>query len=319
MKLKKSYIFNRDTLSFVELRWSWLNYAKRGLLFIFAAPFFLSAYYMLFSFFVSTPEERNLMKIKETMKRHYTASLQRYRELDEVVAGLEERDANIYRYIFDTDPPEANASEDDDFIEKFEELSNSVIVRDTRNSITMLQKTAEQQTQRLKDIAAACLNNPTIQNLPTIQPVEDRDFRYIAATYGSRMHPFYKVLKMHAGIDFSSPLGSNVRATAAGKVSRIERNYRNSGLSVLIDHGGGYQTRYNHLGDVLVAANQVVKRTQVIGTVGNSGRSVAPHLHYEILKNGNPCNPIHYFFGNIMPADYQMLKILEANKGQSLD
>jgi murein DD-endopeptidase MepM/ murein hydrolase activator NlpD len=155
--------------------------------------------------------------------------------------------------------------------------------------------------------------------LPTIQPVDNQDLRYTSATYGMRMHPFYKVLKMHTGIDYSSPSGSNVYAAAAGRVAKVERNHRSSGLSITIDHGNGYETRYNHLAQINVQVYQRVDRKQIIGTVGNSGRTISPILHYEIRNNGKACNPIHYFFGDISPADYHMLKIIEANKGQSLD
>jgi murein DD-endopeptidase MepM/ murein hydrolase activator NlpD len=319
MALKKSYKFNFDILDFIEVRRSWLYLLGRGILAVFVALLFFGAYYMLFSLFINTPEERNLMKIKETMNQNYTPIIERYNELAVVINDLQERDANIYRYIFETEPPSSNSAENDELLSRMDNLSNVAIVRSTNNALDALQKIAAQQTKILEQITITCLKNPAMPNLPTLQPVENVDFRYIAATYGMRMHPFYKVLKLHTGIDFSSPMGSNVYATAAGKVVRVERNYRNIGLNVVIDHGSGYQTHYQHLNEANVRANQTVARMQTIGTVGNSGRSVAPHLHYEIWKNGKHVNPIHFFFANITPADYQLLKVLEANKGQSLD
>jgi murein DD-endopeptidase MepM/ murein hydrolase activator NlpD len=287
-------------------------------LYVFGALIFFGAFYMLFASVFNTPEERNLMKIQETMTQNYASIMQKYKQLDAVIGDLEERDANIYRHIFETEPPNIDAYDNEGLIEKITDQSNKDIILNTNNSIDAMERIAKQQDKVIKQNMNFCKEH-NLRNLPTVQPIDNRDFRYIAATYGMRMHPFYKVLKMHTGIDFSAPLGSTVYATAAGKVTKIERNYRNTGLSVTIEHGGGYSTHYHHFNEINVRPNQNVDRMQVIGTVGNSGRVAAPHLHYEIWKDGKTCNPIHYFFGAISPEDYQILKLLEANKGQSLD
>jgi murein DD-endopeptidase MepM/ murein hydrolase activator NlpD len=154
--------------------------------------------------------------------------------------------------------------------------------------------------------------------IPLMQPVENRNLIRIGASYGKRMHPFYKLLTEHTGTDFIAGIGADVFATAHGKVSAIlsERSY---GRKVEVDHGNGYTTVYAHLSGVLVKQGQMVKRGQVIAKVGNSGMSVAPHLHYEVLKHGQFMDPLHYFFIGLMPEEYEYLIQLSTSSGQSLD
>ncbi|GHT73632.1 peptidase M23 [Bacteroidia bacterium] len=317
--MKKSYEYNSTILDFVQIRHSWLHYLYKGILALFVGLVFLSVFYIIFSFFFHTPEEKDLIKLDNVLSENYTEMSQRYKQLDKVIADLEQRDANIYRYIFETDPPKVDDYQNENLLKTIEEQSNETIILNAQKAIEKLQLTVNQQTNKLKDIVSTYQQQPHIHNIPTIQPIEDRDFRYIAATFGMRMHPFYKVLKMHTGIDFSAPLGANVYATASGKVVSVEKKYRNVGLSIVIDHTNGYKTHYYHLNEAKVKPNQKVDRGQIIGTVGNSGRSVAPHLHYEVWKDNKPYDPIHFFFGNIDPKDYHLLKIIVANKGQSMD
>jgi murein DD-endopeptidase MepM/ murein hydrolase activator NlpD len=155
--------------------------------------------------------------------------------------------------------------------------------------------------------------------LPAIQPISNRDLRRIASYYGYRTDPFYKIKKFHEGIDFSAPVGTEVYATGDGVVTVIERLRGGYGNYVMVDHGFNYQTIYAHLSKFNVKRGQKVKRGQVIGYVGNTGKSTAPHLHYEVRRNSRPVNPVHYFYNDISPEEYDQLIELSARPGQSMD
>jgi murein DD-endopeptidase MepM/ murein hydrolase activator NlpD len=155
--------------------------------------------------------------------------------------------------------------------------------------------------------------------IPAIQPIANRDLHRVASPFGVRMHPFYKVLKMHTGMDFTASIGTEVLATGNGVVSDIIPNARGYGNTVIIDHGYGYKTLYAHLSTILVKVGKQVKRGNVIALVGNSGMSMAPHLHYEIRKNDAPINPINFFFNELTPREYNKIILIASQSGQSLD
>jgi len=155
--------------------------------------------------------------------------------------------------------------------------------------------------------------------IPAIQPIENEDLTLVASGYGHRIHPIYKIFKMHQGIDFSAPVGTPVYATADGLVQTATRSARGLGNQIKIDHGFGYTTLYACLDDFTVRQGVRVKRGDQIGTVGDSGLSVAPHLHYEVHLNGEPMNPINYFFLDLTPAEYDRLIVISTMSGQSFD
>lgn len=141
----------------------------------------------------------------------------------------------------------------------------------------------------------------------------------MASGYGYRIHPIYKVRKLHTGTDFSAPTGTPIYATGDGKVSTYKRSRAGYGNHIVIDHGYGYQTLYAHMSKVDVKRGQKVKRGDVIGYIGSSGRSTAPHLHYEVIKDGRKINPINYFFNDLSPEEYEMMLELSSHSNQSFD
>jgi murein DD-endopeptidase MepM/ murein hydrolase activator NlpD len=316
--MDKTYKYNPEFMDFIEGGRNPWYYLYKGILYCFVGILFFCCFYVGFVFIWDTPQERDLIEKKEMLTYYYKILSKQQKQLDAVISDLQSRDTAIYHYVFETNPPSVG---DDDMlliIKELEEQDNETLVNGSDKTIDLLQKTINRQNALLRHLIEE-YKRKKVDNVPTIQPVENRDFRYIAATYGIRMHPWYKVLKMHNGIDFSVPLGTHVCATAAGTIEVIERRYRNTGLSIVINHDNGYKTHYYHLDEAKVRLRQKVKRGDIIATVGNSGRAFAPHLHYEIWKDGKPCNPVHYFFGSISPEDYYKLKVIAANKGQSLD
>jgi len=158
-----------------------------------------------------------------------------------------------------------------------------------------------------------------IASIPAIQPISNKDLTRTASGYGWRIHPIYKIKKFHDGMDFTAPTGTKVYATGEGVVETVKSSYRGYGKRVVIDHGFGYKTRYAHLNSFNVRQGQKVSRGDVVGYVGNSGLSTAPHLHYEVLKNNETVNPVHYYFNELSPEQYRKMIFISSNSGQSFD
>ncbi len=317
--MAKKFKFNHETLDFDETRRSALSMLRQVVLWIFVGGLFLVGYYVLFSRFFSTPEERRLAQVNQTLNSSYSQLSKQYARLQKVVGDLSERDKNIYRRVFESDPPKATNGESLVSTAALELASNTTLTQQTKQGIDELSLIVESQTQFLQAMVKANAGNTRLQNMPSIQPVLNNDLRRTAATYGMRIHPFYKVLKMHSGVDFTAPQGDNVFATGGARVESVENNMRSTGLTVTLDHGNGYKTVYAHLLKHNVKVGQRVKRGSVIGLVGSSGRSVAPHLHYEVIRDGKNVNPLHYFFQDVTPDEYKRLIGLAGNKGQPLD
>lgn len=317
--MPKKFKFNHETLDFDVARRSALSILRQTLLWIFVGGLFLVGYYVLFSRFFSTPAERRLAKINQTLSSSYSQLDKQYVQLQRVVDDLSERDKNIYRRVFESDPPQAADAGQSVSTAAIEHTGNTPLTRQTSEGIDRLSLIVDRQTAFLQTIAKANAGNALLQYMPSIQPVLNNDLRRTAATYGMRIHPFYKVLKMHSGVDFTAPQGDKVFATGAARVESVENNMRSTGLTITLNHGNGYKTVYAHLLKASVKAGERVKRGSVIGLVGSSGRSVAPHLHYEVVKNEKNVNPLHYFFQDVTPDEYKQLIGLAGNKGQPLD
>jgi murein DD-endopeptidase MepM/ murein hydrolase activator NlpD len=158
-----------------------------------------------------------------------------------------------------------------------------------------------------------------LSSIPAIMPVSNKDLTRTASGYGWRIHPIYKIRKFHEGMDFTAPTGTEVYATGDGIIEVVKSSKRGYGKRVVIDHGFGYKTRYAHLNEFNVRRGQEVKRGEVIGYVGSSGLSVAPHLHYEVMKGNKNVNPVDYYFNDLTPKQYEKMIFISSNSGQSLD
>jgi murein DD-endopeptidase MepM/ murein hydrolase activator NlpD len=233
---------------------------------------------------------------------------------------LELRDKEIYRAIFHADPAFLKGHGNLSMYDDYSVIDNDMLTGETVVKMQHLQKRAEGVSFLFEELEQH-LEEKSIGDLlalPLIQPIENKGLIRIGASYGKRMHPYYKLLKAHTGTDFIAGEGADVFATADGKVSAILLQ-PSHGRKVEIDHGNGYTTTYAHLSRVMVKQGQPVKRGQVIAKVGNTGMSVAPHLHYEVLKHGQFMDPLHYFFIGLDPEEYEYLIHLSTSSGQSLD
>ena len=237
---------------------------------------------------------------------------------------LENRDDNIYRVIFEAEPiPKSIRQAGIGGVDRYANLegfAESKLLIETAKKLDKLKSEIYVQSKSFDEVFAMARNKEKmLASIPAIQPIRNIDMRRISSYFGYRIDPFYKVKKFHEGLDFSAPKGTPVHVTGDGRVVRVIRSNRGYGNEILVNHGFGYMTRYAHLSAFKVKKGQYVKRGQVIGLVGDTGKSTAPHLHYEVIKNHHPINPIDFFFNDLTPIEYSKMVELSKIPTQSMD
>jgi len=278
----------------------------------------------VFSAFFDTPKEKGLKRENEQLKLQYEILNKRFDLVENTLQDLQQRDNNIYRVIFETDPIPSSVRKagygGSERYKKLRNLNNSELVIKTSKRLDKLSKQLYVQSTSYDQIINMADNKEEmLSSIPAIMPVSNEDLTRTASGYGWRIHPIYKIKKFHEGMDFTASTGTEVYATGEGVVETVKQSYRGYGKRVVIDHGFGYKTRYAHLADFNVRKGQKVKRGDVIGYVGNSGLSTAPHLHYEVEKGGEKINPVHYYFNDLTPEQYEKMIFISRNSGQSFD
>ncbi len=300
---------------------------KRGviktMIHLFALLGFAVISYMIFTPLFDTPIEYQLRNSTNKLRSEYEALSSRYDTLSSVLANLEQRDRNVFEILFESEPYNFDAESDTIRIALYEGSVNKT----TRK----LQEEFEQRLSRLNS-SLNQLNESYFKlqesidtldwhrnNIPAIQPIINNDLTLLTTSYGMRIHPFYRTLYSHQGVDFTLPTGSSVFATADGWVKHTANNQTTSGKVITIDHGNGYETTYSHLDNIKVRRGTYVRRGDVIALSGNTGLSLAPHLHYEIKYNGTRVDPIHYFFMELSPSQYKRIKKIAQSGMQAFD
>ena len=280
-------------------------------------------YYIGFSVFFDTPLEYEMKHSTDRMRREYTALSQRFDSLATVLENLSERDRNVFRILFESEPYDFDAEHEQRQSSTYEKI----IGRSTRQLKRELRERLSTMEEQLERLNASYLGlqaqidslGRRCDNIPSIQPVINKQLTLLTASYGMRIHPFYKTLQSHQGVDYTIPEGSRVFATADGTVREVAQRNSTSGQTVVIDHGNGYETSYNHLSKINVRKGQQVRRGDIIALSGDTGLSLAPHLHYEVRYNGMRVDPIHYFFMELSPTEYQRLMRIAQSGMQSFD
>lgn len=321
---KSKYRFNPESLSFVREHISIRKRIGRIATYLSASIVVAVIYYIIFSLFFDTPSERGLKREKEELLVHFELLNRRFEQVSTVMEDLQKRDDNIYRVIFEAEPIPSTVREAGiggvDRYSELEGLSNGDIVIETAKKLDLIAKKAYIQSKSLDELEnLAKRKEDMLRSIPAIQPISNNDLKRIASSFGMRIHPFYKVPKMHTGMDFTAPTGTDIYATGDGVVQKVDYSQRGYGNHVVIDHGFGYATLYAHMHSISVRPGQKVKRGSVIGQVGNTGMSVAPHLHYEVHKAGKQINPINYFFNDLTPEEYEKVIELSSLPTQSFD
>lgn len=321
---KEKYVFNTKTLKFEKSVAGWGSRLIRFFAFICASLLFSLAISTVVYYFFDSPKEKILRTELNGLKNQYSLLTQEVNQMTKVLNSLQYRDANIYRVIFESEPISADVWEaGSGGVNKYrslEKYDNAEIMVDVSKRVDKLRKQMSIQSKSYDLIVDLIKGKEQmLASLPSIQPVSNQDLTRIASGFGTRIDPVYKVPKFHAGLDFTAPTGTEIYATGDGVVELVEFNYGGYGNQVVINHGYGYKTRYGHMSRFNVRQGQHVKRGEVVGFVGSTGKSTGPHLHYEVLKSEGPVNPIYFFYTDV--TDAMFTKIVERSEasGQSFD
>lgn len=274
--------------------------------------------------YVDSPKEKLLRQQNFDLKENYSVLQERVKQLKLQMDELENRDNNVYRSVFEASPIPDSARIKDMEAKKevalVEAMGETELVKAMAKQLNNLSLRVAYEKKSYDDIDNMVKNKEKLLlAIPAIQPVSNKDLNRIASGFGSRIDPVYKVRKFHAGLDFTASIGTPIYATADGTVSAAGFSPDGYGTKVVINHGYGYQTLYGHMYRNKAHVGQFVKRGEVIGYVGSSGKSTGPHCHYEVHKNGIPVDPIYYFYNDLTPAQFDRILKLAATANQSLD
>ena len=323
---KIKYHFDSETLSYVPVESSRTVKISRLLIFFISSFLFggIILFVLLNTSIVNTPQELLLKREVENYKLQFELINRRIVQMESVLNNIEDRDNNIYRVYFEASPiPEEQRKAGFGGVNRYKDLEgfdNSDLIINTTKKIDILTKQLVIQSKSLDEILSLAEEKENLlASIPSIQPIQNKDLKRMASGYGWRIDPFTKKRRRHFGMDFSAVRGTPVYATGNGIIKRVDNKAAGFGKHIRIDHGFGYVSIYAHLDKYNVKRGQKVKRGQIIGFVGNTGRSVAPHLHYEIVKDGKKINPINFYYGNLSPDEFNILVQQASQENESLD
>jgi murein DD-endopeptidase MepM/ murein hydrolase activator NlpD len=274
--------------------------------------------------YIESPQEKLLQQQNEDLREDYQVLSRQLQQLQQQMSELENRDNNVYRAIFEAKPVPDSARLKE--IEKTKEvklvqsMSEDALIKSITGQVNNLSMLVAYQQKSYDDINEMVKNKELLlAAIPAIQPVSNKSLTRIASGFGYRIDPVYKVTKLHAGLDFAAPIGTPIYATADGKVKLSGYNEGGYGNHVVISHGYGYETLYGHMVRIKARVGKKVKRGEVIGWVGSTGKSTGPHCHYEVHKNGTPVDPVYFFYNDLTPEQYDRLLKLASASNQSFD
>ncbi len=321
---KTKYKFNHETLSFDRIRVGLRQVFLRLFGYFVASLLLAGVYGFIFAFVFDSPKEKALKREIAQLKLQYELMNREMENVDKVLVHLQETDDNLYRTIFESEPlPSSYRNGGIGGVNRYEVLegfSNSALVIETAKRLDRIRKKIYVQSQSFDElIAYAREKEEMLGCIPAIMPISNKDLKRTASGFGYRIHPIYKISKFHSGMDFTAPTGTDVYATGNGVVKEVKSARRELGNHIVIDHGYGHQTVYAHLDRFNVRTGQKVKRGDVIGSVGSTGLSTAPHLHYEVLVNGRHVDPSLYYFNDLSPEEYERMLEISSKSGQTFD
>lgn len=323
---KVKYYYDSENLAYKKIepkRGRKIGYVTLWLLS--SALFGLIGFWVLIATSIlDTPKDRIQKREIENLQFRYSLLNKKMEQVEEVLEDIAERDNNLYRVYFNADPiPFEQRKAGFGGVNRYKDLEgfdNSELVFSTSKRLDVLKKELVIQSKSLDEIYnLAKSQEELLTAIPAIQPIKNEELTRMASGYGYRNDPFTKIRKFHAGMDFTAKTGTPVYATGDGVVRRADNRASGYGNHIVLRHGFGYQTLYAHLSKYNVKVGQKVKRGDIIGFVGSTGRSEAPHLHYEVHVNGRPVNPINFYYGNISAEEFEVIAKLANQENQSLD
>ena len=321
---KTKYRYNPTTLTYEKIEKDWRKNLLRFSSITILSIFFGILIHLGATQLIDSPKEKLLKQENNQLKAQYQILDKRMDQVTSVLHEIEQRDDDIYRVIFEAEPIPDNIRQAGfggvNRYKHLEEMRNSSMLVEANKKLDKISKSLYIQSKSFDEVYKLAMNKEKmLASIPAIQPVANIDLKRMASGYGVRMHPIYKTLKMHTGMDFTASVGTEVYATGNGKVVHVEKSRRGYGFHMIIDHGYGFKTLYGHMSKFNVRRGEQVKRGQVIGYVGNTGGSTGPHLHYEVIKNGEKVNPINYYFNDLSPEEFEAMVELASRPTQSFD
>ena len=321
---KIKYYYNTNTLRYEKLETPLRVRVLR--IFGFLAAAFVTAVFISFIAFkfVGSPNERLLGMENERLKDKYHEMNDAVKVLEKQMKELEKRDNSVYRSIFEATPipdsARAKELEAEKEIRTIQNMNDRDLLNSIINTLNTLSSRVQAQSTSYNEIDKLVSNKEQLlSHTPAIQPVSNKELSRLASGFGRRIDPIYKTVKMHAGLDFAAPQGTPIYATADGTITTAGNTNNGYGNHVVINHGYGYETLYGHMVRVKARPGQSVKRGEVIGWIGSTGKSTGPHCHYEVHKNGQKINPIYFFYNDLSPDQFDRLLKQAASSNQSLD
>lgn len=324
MRRVKKYFYNTDTHKFEKLEVSWQLKALRILGFI-CASLMTAGIIVAFAFrFIDSPKEKEMTGDVNNLRQRYTQLQLQINDLNKAIGELENRDNHIYRTIFEAAPLPDSVRYGKTYsnIDSGEliYMDPEAMLGQIRLSLDMLNHRIRVQRHSYDTLERMVKSKEAmLQSIPAIQPISNKNLTYLASGFGYRVDPIYKTVKMHTGLDFAAPLGTPIYATGNGVVESASYDGGGYGNHIVIDHGYGYETLYGHMIKMKVRPGERVKRGEIIGWVGSTGKSTGPHCHYEVIKNGEKIDPIHYFFNDLTASEYERIVRIAAASNQSFD
>tara|TARA_B100001027_G_scaffold60321_1_gene40736 strand:+ start:924 stop:1892 length:969 start_codon:yes stop_codon:yes gene_type:complete len=318
-----NYKYNPDTLEYEEVKLTLWDRTKKLSYYLIASVVFSFLILSIAFYNIRNYIQKEAAKENQSLRQEISSFNKDLSLILEVLGDIQLRDDNIYRAIFETDPypdykRQLGTGGNSMKYKKYENMEYGDLVIEISKKIELIEKKLASQSKSFDEVFDLTKEKQKmIKSIPSIQPVSNRDLTRIASGFGLRMHPIYKIIKMHKGMDFTAPVGTEIYATGDGIVEKVGW-VGGYGRTIMINHGFGYKTRYAHCSKYKCRKGQKVKRGDLIGFVGNTGQSSGPHLHYEVFKNNRQINPVNFFFNDLSPEEYDKVIEISSRPNQSL-
>ncbi len=320
---KSKYSYNPHKLDFEKVKTSLTSVVLQIFGFLSASVVAGALMVIAMYSFIDSPKERSLKRENEVYKTEVKGLQEKVDELNTKLTELQDRDVNIYRAIFEAEPINYSAIKPNrkslSSYDNIQNINSKEELVSLQEKVDLLSRLVRIQTVSFKELSRLAANKTQfLASIPAIQPVSNKTLKRMASGFGYRIHPVFKTHKFHSGIDFTAPTGTPIYATGNGRVETAE-NGNGYGNHVIVNHGFGYHSLYAHMSRIKARVGTRVKRGELLGFVGNTGTSTAPHVHYEVIKGKNKVNPINYFFNDLTEEEYQAIRAIANREGQSFD
>ena len=321
---KVKYRYNTKSLAYEKVETPLFRKILKALSYLATGTVFAALTILIAYAYFDSPKEKIQKREIEELKLQYELIANRFNQMSVVLSDLENRDDNIYRMVFEAEPiPDNIRKAGFGGVDRYKELEgyeNSDLMIEATKKMDRLAKQLYIQSKSFDEVIDLAKNKEKLlASIPAIQPISNKALKHVPSGYGWRTDPIYKTPEFHAGLDFTANTGTKIYATGDGIVERADNMEQGYGNHVVIGHGFGYQTLYGHMSRIAAHVGQKVKRGELIGYVGSTGRSTGPHVHYEVIKNGEKINPINYFFNDLSPAEYEQMIEMASRASQSFD